>query len=49
MHVHLLDKEAISWDAVTLVEEDDVTNDQVLGVDSLGGTVLSTKYGDFLV
>jgi len=49
MHVHLLDKEAVSGDAVTLVEQNDVANNKVLNVDGLRGAVLATEYGDFLV
>jgi len=49
VHIHLLDEEAVSWDTVTLVKEDDVTDDEVLDIDSLGGAILATQDGDFLV
>ena len=49
MHVHLSDEEAVGGDAVTLVEQNDVTNNKVLGVDGLSGAVLATEHGDFLV
>jgi len=49
MHVHLFDKEAISWDAVTLVEVNDVTNNKVLDVDSLAGAILATEDSNFFV
>ena len=49
VHIHLLDKEAVSWDAVTLVKENDVTDDEVFDIDSLGGAILATQDSDFLV
>jgi len=49
VHVHLLDKKAVSWDAVALVEQDNVTDNQVFDVNSLGGAILATENGDLFV
>ena len=49
MHIHFLDQDAVSGDAIALVEEDDVANNDILRVDSLGGAVLATKYDNLLI
>lgn len=43
-HIHLFEEEAVSGDAVTLVDKDDVTDDEVGYVDGLGCAVLTTQY-----
>lgn len=49
LHVHLFDADAVSWDAVALVEVDDVTNNKVRDVDSLASAVLATEDSHFFV
>lgn len=49
VHIHFLDKEAISGDTVTLVEEDDIAYNEIFAIDSLGSAVLTTQNSDFLV
>ena len=49
LHVHLLDEHAVSRHTVTLIEDDDVTNNEVFDVDSLRSTVLATEDNTFLI
>ena len=44
-----MEKEAVSGDAITLVEQDDVADDEVLNVDSLAGAVLAAENLNLLV
>ena len=48
VHIHFFDKEAVSGDAIALLKEDDVTDDEVLDVDGLGSAVLASEDGHFL-
>jgi len=49
LHVHLFDKYAISWDAVSLVKQNDITNDKLINVDGLRGSILTSENSDFLI
>ena len=49
VHIHFLDENAVGRDAVALVKEDDVANDEIFAVDGLGGSVLATKNSDLFV
>jgi hypothetical protein len=49
VHIHFLDEKAVGGDAVTLVEKDDVANDEIFAIDSLGGAILTAQNSDFLV
>jgi hypothetical protein len=49
LHVHLFDKYAISGDAVSLVKQNDITNDKLINVDGLRGSILTSENSDFLI
>ena len=49
LHIHFLNEEAVSGATVTLVKKDNVTNDEVLNIDGLGGSVGTTEDGNFFV
>ncbi len=49
LHIHLLDEEAVGGATVTLVKKDNVTNDEVLNIDGLGGSVGTAEDGNFFV
>ena len=49
VHIHFLDQDGVSGDTIALVKEDDVANNNILGVDSLRGAVLATKYDNLLI
>jgi len=49
LHIHLFDEEAVSWDTVTLGEENDVTDNELLDEDVLRGARLATEDGHFLI
>ena len=48
-HIHLLNEQAVSWDTVSLVEEDDITDNEVTRVNGLGGTRLTAKDSYFFI
>ena len=49
VHIHFLDENAVGRDAVALVEEDDVANDEIFAEDGLGGAVLAAEDSDLFV
>ena len=49
LHIHLFDEQAVSRYAVTLVEQNDIANDEAASVDGLGGSVLPSEHSNFLV
>jgi hypothetical protein len=49
LHVHLFNEHAVSRHTVTLIEDDDVTDNEVFDVDSLRGTVLATEDDTLLI
>ena len=48
-HVHLINKEAISGDAVALVKQDDIADDELIHKDGLGGAVLASKDSNLFI
>ena len=48
-HVHLFNEKTVSWNLVSGLQEDDVTNDKLRGEDSLGGSRLASQNSDLLV
>jgi len=48
-HIHLLNEQAVGWDAVASFKDNDVTNNKIGGEDLLGGSILASEDGNFLV
>ena len=48
-HVHLFDQDAVGWDLITGLEHNNIANDEIGCENLLGGSILASEDGDFLV